>query len=59
MGQSLDSVVCRVMLLTSSFYSTWNNVTVEFSTPVSSTKQTNSMLFCMNDPQWVLNQVRG
>ena len=55
MGLPLDGVVCRIMLLTSACFSTFNNITVEFSTPGSAV--TNSMMFCMNDTSFALDRV--
>ncbi len=52
-SSSIDGVVCRILLLTAASYSTWNNVTIEFGTPPSSTNP-GGMLFCMNDQQFNL-----
>lgn len=51
----LYGVACRVLLLTAASFSTWNRVTLEFSTPED--QDVNSMLMCVNDTNFVLNEV--
>lgn len=52
---ALDGVVCRLLLLTALSFNTWNNVTLEFSTPRSSAGS--SQLLCFNDTGFRMQRV--
>ncbi|KAG1660526.1 hypothetical protein FOA52_004220 [Chlamydomonas sp. UWO 241] len=52
---SLYGFACRILLLSATSFSTYNRVTLEFSTPPS--QNVDSLLFCVNDTNFVLNTV--
>ena len=57
MSPSLDGAICRIMLLTSAAFSTWNNITIEFSTPTHGVAHASSMLLCSTDNAFHMDRV--
>lgn len=51
---SLGSVLCRLLLYTSTAFNTLNTLSVEFQTPPHISPR--SMLFCFNDTSFALNK---